>query len=111
MINAVDPDSDNDGLYDALERGYKPGDVTVDTNLSRPFFVPDNGHIKDLPCMGSRAFPYTDQCTTDSYDNDKAIEKSLRDFPWHRSQVFDDYDYIDDGKEDANRNGRIKGYN
>ncbi|MBN1390101.1 MAG: FG-GAP repeat protein, partial [Candidatus Thermoplasmatota archaeon] len=38
LINAVDPDSDNDHLYDGLESGVKPGDARCDTDLSRPYF-------------------------------------------------------------------------
>lgn len=53
MINAGDPDSDDDGLYDALERGYKPGDASIDTDLFRNYFVPD-----------------LDKCVTDPYDED-----------------------------------------
>ncbi len=44
QINAVDPDSDNDGLYDGLERGYKPGNISFGTDLSRGYFIPDPDH-------------------------------------------------------------------
>ncbi len=40
-MNAVDPDSDNDYLYDGLERGYGSNYASSDTDLSRPYFVPD----------------------------------------------------------------------
>jgi len=128
MMNAVDPDFDDirkigdlpcpgrysgrdDGLYDGLERGYGPYKAGIYTDLSRPYFVPHVGHIIDLPRMGRGVFPCLDHNTTDPFDDEPAIEKSLRDFPWHRTQVFDDYDNIEDGTEDVNKNGRIEGDN
>ncbi|MFO8050656.1 MAG: hypothetical protein R6V01_03030 [Thermoplasmatota archaeon] len=107
-INAVDPDSDNDLLYDGLERGYRSGDCSIDTDLSRPYFIAD-----------------TDHCTTNPYDPDTFPSEMgasvlpdlgtfLRNVPGRCASVpssTTDGDSIEDGIEDANKNGKIDGDN
>ncbi|MDG6224047.1 MAG: hypothetical protein QCI82_00875 [Candidatus Thermoplasmatota archaeon] len=92
FVSRPGPDSDNvrkiidfphpgsirfqdDGLYDGLELGYKPGSESVDTDLSRGYFVPDLEKIKDFLDMGS-PFPYLDHCTTDPYNEDTDVRKT-----------------------------------
>jgi len=100
----LSPDSDGDGLHDALELGLG-GPIASDTDLNAD--TNGDGWKNFMPDVDPPVFNTTDNWAHPRYDLNRGRTDLIQGSMTDPNNPDTDYDGLNDGIEDANRNGRV----
>jgi outer membrane protein OmpA-like peptidoglycan-associated protein len=129
LIDALDPDSDNDGLFDGTERGVSADLKPADTEVANGHFVADlDPSTKTDPTVqdtdGDGLADGVEDADRNGRDDEGETDASLADTdgdamddgleqraanPTNPELADTDGDGLLDGEEDANQDGRVSG--